>query len=167
MTPARPNSIWIEGLGPGLFYSVNYERRFFDDLGVRVGASYLAFGVSAGASSASLQYLSFPIGLSYLGFRSGKHGLELGAGVTISNFSGSSTAGAASASASTLFPLGFLQAGYRFHPVESAGFNFRIGVMALVGAGPLGGLGVGVQLGTGAAAVSLVPWGYLSLGASF
>ena len=50
-----PNSIYLEGLGAGLAYSLNYERRVIDDLGVRVGFSYLSVsaGASAGGSSSS------------------------------------------------------------------------------------------------------------------
>src|SRR2546430_8651465 len=43
------NSIFLEGGGPGLAYSLNYERIFENDFGLRVGFSYLS--VSGTASS--------------------------------------------------------------------------------------------------------------------
>jgi hypothetical protein len=168
--PAAPNSLWVELAGAGLGYSINYERRFFDDLGVRAGVEYLPLSLSSGGGSASSTTLAFPIGVSYLGLRSGKHGLEAGAGVTLYANTSSASAGGASGSASSVFPLGWVQVGYRYHPVMKAGFNFRIGVMALVGGAPLysfAAFGVGAHLGTTVDAPNIVPWGYISLGASF
>lgn len=168
--PAAPNSIWAEGGGPALAYSINYERRFFDDLGVRAGVEYLPLSVSGGGSSATNTTLAFPIGVSYLGVRSGKHGLEVGGGVTIYANAGSASAGGTTASGSAVFPLGWVQAGYRYHPVKNAGFNFRIGVMGMIGGAPLYSLaylGVGAHIGTAIDGPNIVPWGYISLGASF
>ena len=44
--PAK-NAVFLEGLGPGLLYSVNYERLVIDGLAVRVGFSYLSMSASA------------------------------------------------------------------------------------------------------------------------
>src|SRR5208282_3112134 len=74
-----PNSIYAEGLGAALLYSINYERLIIDDLAARVGFSY--FPLSAGGVSSTS--LFFPITLSYIGLHSGKHALELGGGVTL------------------------------------------------------------------------------------
>jgi hypothetical protein len=50
--------------------------------------------------------------------------------------------------------------GYRLHPVGDAGFMFRVGAMALVGKG--------LSLSTGdPEKIGVLPWLYLSLGASF
>src|SRR5687768_194863 len=46
-----PNSVFLEGMGAGLYYSANYERRVIDDLGVRLGFSYLSMSASAGGAS--------------------------------------------------------------------------------------------------------------------
>src|SRR6185436_9859660 len=46
------NSIFIEAGGPGLLYSVNYERVVENDWAVRIGASYTSISASAGSSSA-------------------------------------------------------------------------------------------------------------------
>jgi hypothetical protein len=159
-----PNSIYAEGLGAGLAYSLNYERMVLDDLGVRLGFSYLSMSASASSggasSSASASFLSFPITASYIGIRSGKHSLELGGGFTLTRSSGSGSSLGMTASGSGMSGLGTAMIGYRIHPVDRAGFNFRIGVMALAGKG----LGLDTA---DPAAFGVLPWGYISMGASF
>ena len=159
-----PNSIYAEGLGAGLAYSLNYERMVLDDLGVRIGFSYLSMSgsVSSGSasSSASASFLSFPITASYIGIRSGKHSLELGGGFTMTRSSGSGSSFGMTASGSGMSGLGTAMIGYRIHPVDRAGFNFRIGLMALAGKG----LGLDTA---DPAAFGVLPWGYISMGASF
>src|SRR5205085_6470816 len=73
------NSFYVEGGGPGLLYSLNYERLVENDWGMRVGLSYTSFSASAGGSSASASFATFPVTVSYLGVSSGNHALELGA----------------------------------------------------------------------------------------
>lgn len=161
-----PNSIYAEGLGAGLAYSLNYERLVIDDLAVRAGFSYMSFGASATSSngqtaSASATFMTFPITASYLGVRSGKHALELGGGATIMSASGSASGIGASSSGSGMGALGTAMVGYRIHPLEGAGFNFRIGAMALMGNG------VSLSAANDPTAFGMIPWFYLSLGASF
>jgi hypothetical protein len=159
-----PNSIYVEGLGAAIGYSINYERLVLDPLAVRVGFSYLSLSASAGAgtesSSASATYLFFPITASYIGLRSGKHSLELGGGVTLLSLSGSANALGVSSSGAAIVPFGVLMVGYRFHPVDHAGFQFRIGFNALIGEG------LGLQ-NPDPSKLGFIPWPYLSLGASF
>jgi hypothetical protein len=149
-------------LGSGLWYSVNYERRIIDPLGVRAGISFISISGSNVAGSASASRWAFPISAEYLGFRSGRHGLELGLGVTLTYGTyGASNQIAGSGSASLFDAEGNCFVGYRYHPVNGAGFQFRIGAMLLVGRA-YGGLLVGT-LGS----VGLLPFGYLSLGGAF
>ena len=159
-----PNSIYLEGLGAGLAYSLNYERRVIDDLGVRVGFSYLSVssGASAGgaSSSASSTLIGIPITASYLGVRSGKHALELGAGATLEYASAAASSFGSNASGSGISPYGVAMVGYRLHPVDHAGFQFRIGAMALAG----NGLSLSKNAGS---SFGVLPWGYISFGASF
>jgi hypothetical protein len=159
-----PNSIYLEGLGAGLAYSLNYERMIVDDFAVRVGFGYLSIGASAtsasGSASASASFLSVPLIASYTGVRSGKHALELGAGTTLIFASASASGFGMNSSGSGMAPLGDLLVGYRIHPVNGAGFNFRIGAMALIGQGLSFSSGNADSLG-------VLPWFYLSLGASF
>jgi hypothetical protein len=159
-----PNSIYAEGLGAAIAYSINYERLVIDQVAVRVGFSYLSVSATAGAgpdmSSASASYLFFPITASYIGLRSGKHSLELGAGATLLSVSGSANALGVSSSASGVIPFGTVLVGYRLHPVDGAGFQFRVGFNALIGEG------LGLQ-NPDPSKLGFIPWPYLSLGASF
>ncbi|MET0595963.1 MAG: hypothetical protein ABW133_24900 [Polyangiaceae bacterium] len=160
-----PNSIYAEGLGAGILYSLNYERMVLDDLAVRGGFGYVSFGASASSggqtTSASASLQTVPITLSYTGVRAGKHALELGGGATLAFASGSGSAGVSNASASGMMPYGTAMVGYRIHPVDHAGFNFRVGAMAL------GGKGLSLSAPTDANAFGVIPWLYLSMGASF
>ena len=80
------NSIFVEAGGPGLLYSVNYERVVENDFGLRIGLSYVSFSATASGggstSTASAGILAVPVIASYLGLRGGNHILELGAGGT-------------------------------------------------------------------------------------
>ncbi|HMV25837.1 MAG TPA: hypothetical protein PLH27_02995 [bacterium] len=72
-----PNAVYVEVIGNGGFYSVNYERLFCNYFGFRVGASYLYLGDVG-------QYASFPILANF--FMGGKHHkFELGVGCTVMN----------------------------------------------------------------------------------
>jgi hypothetical protein len=159
-----PNTIYAEGLGAGILYSINYERMVLDDLGVRAGFSYVSFGASSTVNGqttgASASLMTVPITLSYTGVRAGKHALELGGGATLAFASGAGSAGVSSASASGMLPYGTAMVGYRIHPIDHAGFNFRVGAMAIAGKG--------LSFSTSdPAAFGMIPWIYLSMGASF
>jgi hypothetical protein len=159
-----PNSVYAEGLGAGLAYSINYERIVVRDLGVRAGFGYWGVGASATVNGqttgASASFLTVPVTASYLGVRSGKHALELGGGATLINTSGSGSGFGMSASGSAMSALGTAMVGYRLHPVDHAGFQFRVGAMAVIGKG----LGLSA---TDPDKIGVLPWLYLSLGASF
>jgi hypothetical protein len=152
------NAIYVDLLGPGLFYSINYDRMLTEDLSARIGFSYLSFGASAGdgstgSVSAEFSYWAVPITVSYLGIGSDSNMLEVGGGPVIMNVGGSGvietddTASGAEASTTLFAMTGML--GYRHQPADG-GFVFR------VGASPVMAFGAGV-----------LPWGYLSLGAAF
>ncbi len=153
------NAIYLDLGGPGLIYSLNYERELIPDLSARIGISYLSMGASASSGSGSatvsaeFTYLAVPITASYLGIGSENNMFEVGGGPVIMNFSGSGliesddASVAAGDSVTTLALTGM--AGYRHQPSDG-GFVFRIGVSPtmIFGAG-------------------FLPWGYLSLGAAF
>lgn len=157
--PAK-NAIFLEGLGPGLLYSANYERLVIDELAVRVGFSYLSMSASASSggttAEASASFFTIPVTATYVGLR----GLEAGGGMTLLHTSGSGSSVGVSASGSGFAPLFTALVGYRLHPTGGAGFQFRVGAMAMMGEGLSlssdnpGGFGV-------------LPWLYLSLGAGF
>jgi hypothetical protein len=153
------NAIYLDLLGPGLLYSINYDRMITDDFSARIGFSYFGVGASATDSSgtttasASFSYWAVPITASYLGIGSDTNMLELGAGASILNFSGSGLIESddeevgAGASVTTLSATAMV--GYRRQPADG-GFVFRVGLSPVM------------TFGAG-----LLPWGYLSLGAAF
>lgn len=149
-----PNAVFIEGLGPAILYSLNYERVVGDVVAARIGLSYFSAGASSGGTSVSTSVFMVPLTVSWIGLYDGPHGLDLGAGATMLIFSGSGTSvGGVSAGASAVQPLPVVFVGYRFHPVNGAGFHFRIGADMLIG--------------VGGPSVQVLPWGHLSLGAAF
>jgi len=152
------NSFFVEAGGPGLLYSVNYERVVEDDFGLRVGFSYASFSASSGSASASAAFMTVPVIASYLGLRSGNHALEVGAGATIVYASGSGSSGPIAGSGSGMIPLGTALIGYRRQPVDG-GFMFRIGLEALVGKGL-------ALSNPDPSSIGVLPWMYLSLGFS-
>jgi hypothetical protein len=143
------NALYVEGLGPGLFYSVDYDRAF-GDIAARIGVGYVSLGVSDGQSSASASFLSIPITVSYLGIGSKKHMFEVGGGVSIlhvgAGASGLYVDEKGSGSATTV--LGTVILGYRMQPVDG-GFFLRAGLSPLI------------------SKYGFLPWPHIGLGATF
>jgi hypothetical protein len=152
------NSFFLEAGGPGLLYSVNYERVLENDFGLRVGFSYTSFSASAGSASASASFMAIPVIASYLGLREGNHILELGGGATAVYFNGAGSSGVVAGSGSGLTALGTAMIGYRRQPVNG-GFQFRVGLEALVGKGLSFSNPDPNSFG-------VLPWMYMSLGFS-
>ncbi|MFL5310509.1 MAG: hypothetical protein ACJ79H_08675 [Myxococcales bacterium] len=158
------NSVFLEGGGPGLAYSLNYERIFENDFGLRVGFSYLSVSgtVSSGSSTASgsVSMWTVPVLANYLGLKWGNHALELGGGATVVGLSGAGNIGAFAGSGSGTLVLGTAILGYRRQP-PGGGFQFRIGLEALVGKG----LALS-ESDRNPDKVGVLPWMYMSLGFS-
>src|SRR5437762_8698934 len=93
--PDATNAFFIEGGGPGLLYSLNYERLLEQEYGLRIGFSYQSFSATASGggstASASATIITVPVIASYQGLRAGNHVLELGAGGTAIYASGSAS----------------------------------------------------------------------------
>lgn len=142
------NALYLELLGAGLFYSVNYDRRI-GDLALRGGLMYFSVSASNGSGdSASTTWLGVPLSVSYVGIGSAKHSFEVGAGITIHHFGGSvNTLGVESSDSATKV-LGHAILGYRYQPV-STGFFLRAGLSPIVGSGVF------------------LPWPHVGLGATF
>jgi len=152
------NSVFAELGGPGLLYSINYERVVENDFGLRIGMSYVSFSASAGTSSASAAVVAVPVIASYLGMRGGNHILEVGVGATGVYASGSASGGGFAASGSGMTALGTALIGYRRQPVDG-GFQFRIGFEAVAGKG--------LSLSNpDPNSFGVLPWMYMSLGFS-
>ena len=158
------NSIYAEGLGPGLLYSVNYERLVMNDLGVRLGLSYTSLSATANdgmsSTTGTVTFMTFPLTASYLGVSSGSHALELGGGLTFIYVSGTVSGSNVAVSGSGLVALENILMGYRFHPVNG-GFQFRVGLSGLLGSG------VGSSSSRKPNAFGFLPWFYISLGGCF
>jgi hypothetical protein len=160
------NSIFLEGLGPALLYSINYERVVAGGLAAaRLGFDYVSVGASsatsAGTVSARASFLSIPMTASYLGLRSGKHVLELGAGATLVNTSGSIVVFGNGLARSRTSGLGEAVVGYRMHPVDGAGIQLRVGATVLFGNG------LSLSKLADPDTFGVLPWPYASVGASF
>jgi hypothetical protein len=162
------NSVFFEALGAGILYSVNYERMVLDELSVRVGFGYLPDAGSSDPSSqtpaSTTSWTFIPMTVSYVGIRARRSALELGGGATLlfRNDSDIDSRGDVVSSGASVVPLALAMVGYRNQPVDRSGFMFRVGVQAIVAprsflSGPL----------PAPLNLSVLPWPYLSLGASF
>lgn len=132
------NLVYLELLGNGGLYSINYERMLSNDLSARLGFSYFSISASASSSdgsqsSAKASIVTAPALFNYM--VGGKnHKLEMGAGATLIYVSASASGGAASASGEGVGVAGTGVAGYRYSPADG-GFVFRVGYTPLFGKG--------------------------------
>ena len=154
------NAIYADLLGPGLFYSLNYDREIFDDVSARIGFSYLSLGASvsdgAGTSvSESFSYWAVPLTVSYLGIGSPDNMFEVGGGGILMDVKG---AGLVESNGNNVDASGNIDtmlfgmtaiAGYRHQPADG-GFVFRVGMSPMM-----------------VFSSGFLPWGYLSLGGAF
>lgn len=72
-------SLFLEGLGQGMSFTLNYDTRLTDEvdgIGLRVGASYM--------KTPKIDFLRVPVSFNYLIGSEGKF-LELGVGATFGN----------------------------------------------------------------------------------
>lgn len=142
------NALYVELLGAGLFYSINYDRRI-GDLALRGGLMY--FSVSSGTTStgesASASWVGVPLSVSY-NIGSVKHSFEVGAGITIHHISGTASSLGVESTGSATQVLGHAILGYRYQPPQT-GFFLRAGLSPIVGSGVF------------------LPWPHCGLGATF
>ncbi|MAQ14378.1 MAG: hypothetical protein CMN30_06240 [Sandaracinus sp.] len=155
------NTVFAEGLGAGLFYSINYERLVHEDVGLRLGVGFLGLdgydpddGVSVRATLTTL-----PLTVSYLGIGSTNHIFEVGGGATLMIVTAAVNDGVVSRG-SGVGAFGTAFVGYRYHPSEPAGFHFRGGVMAVMARGLSFSSSDPDRFGA-------IPWPYVGAGASF
>jgi hypothetical protein len=114
------NSVYLELLGNGALYSMNYDRMFSESVGGRIGVMYIALNEDQGNDNVSVTFV--PVMVNYL-VGEGKHKLELGLGALLvfasggfdetGDFEGSGVGGTATF-------------GYRLQP-PGGGFVFRVG----------------------------------------
>lgn len=141
------NAIYVEIFGPGLLYSINYDRLITRHTSLRAGVSKWSFPAFFFLVNGSIDFTGFPVTLNYLAGE-GNSRLELGAGIVPmlvsldgeEIFFGESVRGRATA------VLGTASVGYRYQPMDG-GFVFRIGFTPVFNFDkvfPTGGLSVGV-----------------------
>jgi hypothetical protein len=107
-SPAR-NALFVEVLGPGIAFSLNYERLLVSQVALRAGFAPLAWSASEGKRN-----FAVPITIAYVGLQ----GLEAGGGITLLG---------------DRAPIASTMIGYRLHPRGGAGFQFRVGGMLVAG----------------------------------
>jgi hypothetical protein len=118
--PAARNAVFVELLGNGGLYSVNYERMLTDQLGLRVGfATWDSPFLSDGTPPD--RYETLPVTMSYLLGR-GERKLELGGGITFGQRTFDRSSGGRDFSFRSLTAI----VGYRSQPREG-GYLFRVG----------------------------------------
>jgi hypothetical protein len=127
------NSIFIELLGNGLLYSINYDRMLMENLSVRVGLMYLSLSAADGTESAKVSFMLVPVMLNYL-LGSGSHKLEIGAGPVVAHASGTASGTGGDLAASGTGVAGTAVVGYRYVP-KDGGFTFRGGFTPLFSKG--------------------------------
>ena len=153
------NSLFIEGGGPGLLYSLNYELLLDDDAGIRVGFSYqpLSAAASSGGASGKASVITVPILATYL-VSFGSSALELGGGATLIRADGAGSGNGLAVSSAGTNVLGTAIMGYRRQPFDG-GLQLRIGLEALVGKGL-------ALSNPDPNKVGILPWMYVSIGFS-
>jgi hypothetical protein len=142
----HPNSIYLEFLGNTGLYSINYDRLFSEDVGIRIGFMY--FESDYAIFFKDIELIFIPITLNYLA-GSGDHKFELGGGPALVfghfklTFFGLGESDLIDANGI----VGTATIGYRYQPVDG-GFLFRIGFTPWFGFGefyPSAGISLGIS----------------------
>jgi len=122
------NSVYVELGGPGLLYSVNYERLLRPDVSLRVGLG--AFAIREDGTEKGMTWLTVPITASYLvGQRA--HRFEVGGGLA-TGYAWSDLNQRAGATDDYFLIALAVHAGYRYQP-RAGGFLLRALVTPIVG----------------------------------
>jgi hypothetical protein len=118
----RSQGVYVEVLGNGLIYSLNYDTRFgqrMNGFGGRAGIGYLAVD--------GVRITTVPLLVNYL-FGHEKHFFEVGMGATVVTGSeGSSGFGPVGERDRVSGAIGTMSLGYRLEPTDG-GFMFRAGI---------------------------------------
>ncbi len=140
------NSIYLELLGNGAVYSLNYDRMFSNSVSGRIGIMSVPVDeatLDVDEDDVKVDLTTLPIMINYL--KGGNHKLEIGGGVILV-FVSADIKEVGSVEGSGV--LGTATLGYRYQP-RAGGFNFRIGFTPIFDQG------------------GFSPWAGLSLGYSF
>lgn len=122
---AAKNGIYLELLGNGIIYSVNYERFFNEQFSIRAGFGTFSVGGTFFFFPLAINMTTFPILGNYF-YGSGSNKLELGAGVLLGSTKIVSGFDNDRDQRSTIFDLTAFT-GYRYQN-PNGGFIFRAGL---------------------------------------
>lgn len=138
-----PNSIYLELLGNGIIYSVNYDRMFCNNVSGRIGMTYFPALTSFFTTTENIFIM--PVTLNYF-IGDGNSKLELGAGIVYAQATLSTIFSNEEESASGIAETVII--GYRYQQSEG-GFLFRIGFTPFFrfdgGLYPFGGISIGTS----------------------
>ncbi len=126
------NNVFLELIGNGLFYSVNYERTIARNFSLRIGVSYVSF------LSGNNNFGTVPLLVNaFIG--EGAHRFEAGLGVT-------TIIGATTIVSYNLLPCLTGRLAYRYQPLEG-GLNFAVAytpfLYGIISAPLWGGISIG------------------------
>lgn len=125
------NAVFFELLGPGVFYSVNYDRRISDHMSLRGGfTTWSLHGILLTMLGIErLSMTAIPVMVNYITGPMKSSHFEIGAGLMPSFVSGKAFFTEEAASSATLL-LGIASIGYRYQRPDG-GFFFRAAVTPL------------------------------------
>jgi hypothetical protein len=130
------NAIYIEGFGPGLFYSINYERYLSETFTTRIGfSSWTNSGVS---------FTGIPLMVNYL-YGSGNSKLELGIGMEYLKLNDKNKNDFLGVPILGSHVLGISSVGYRYQPSDG-GMHFRFTLYPMLILDKVG-LTIGISIG--------------------
>jgi hypothetical protein len=132
------NAFFVELLGNGILFSVNYDRRLINNFGLRAGIGYIGTSDVDG-SGTSAGILTVPVTANFLLGKNGRY-FEVGGGAT---YVSGSTDNFDTSGSGIIGTISFM---YRRQP-QDGGFMWKIGLTPLFGNGGFlpywGGVGLG------------------------
>ena len=143
--PAPENAIYFEALGPGILYSINYERMVTEAVSIRIG--YSSWQVTTPfLITSSVSFTGIPIMVNVLQ-GDGNSKLELGAGIEFVQYSSTTSFLGYDPTTNTgSGNLVLLSLAYRYQP-KGGGIHFRIGIDPVIGPNAVritGGISLGL-----------------------
>jgi hypothetical protein len=134
------NAVYVEVLGQGFLYSVNFDHRFAENIAVRAGFSHFSVGFISDVSITTI-----PLMVEYLS-GSGNDHLEIGLGaVPVYGRIAGDLFGSSEGTTGAWVIVATATVGYRYQPVGE-GLLFRIGITPFfmnAGAQLFGGASIG------------------------